>query len=882
MANGLKVITAEDHANQIVCLQLYIKTGSAAEGSGQRGYSHFIEHLTFKATTSFPDNEISFLLPELGGSINAYTEFDTTCYYILIPSEHLAKGIEVLAELAFKAKFTSADVSLEKDIIIEEIKQYDNEPDSFFIEWIQKSYFQSNPLKYPVLGTVTSVRKATAPTLRYFYNSRYNPENSFLVITGDVDTNTVNSLVDQNFGCWQNEPNVIERDDTPAQSGFPESRLDKPLENNGFRLLTRTFTVENDYLAFVIPEITESHPLSDALLISARAFAAGKHCRLFKRLVENDKTAHGIRLHSISGFNPGIAIIQILPVDFEHLPDIIYAIHDEWQKLITHGLTTEETELAKLELYHSWIYDFEYIETMANALACDELTSNYTDLYTYSDRLNLLTPEQIDSCLQIYWDADYFAVYHMGKNRLNTSIQTNIRNLFAQQKLAKDKDIPRVEIPDIPILEFVPFSRKLISKDQSGDFYSGHLDCGMQVILKRELNKPIIGMAMTSPMCQLAEPLTQRGINHFTANLLIYGTQKRNFEQLQTNAIRKGYSLKVNQALETTTFKSKCFPLYLNEMLELSADILNHPAFPVKYLNLIKANSIDYIKREKESPFSNAFNNWVELIFGKDTNLHRSFGNIKQIKSIKREQLVQWHRDWYQPGNFTLCMTGDFDFNQALDSANRFFYTQPAPLQQDSSGCSPIRHHYHYSFPDKREKRVNSGLDQANVIIGGKGCSAVDRESNTAFYVLAQILGGELSSRFYNILREQYGYAYQAGFDFTSTQETGFWICYALCNSADYQKVISLIKGILADICTHGVSPEELASGQNYMLGMQRFDAESLSWQANTLSVLYASGYDYDYFLQREKRIKGVTLEQIRALANQWLTPDNFYSYIEI
>jgi zinc protease len=109
-------------------MQAVVRSGSANERSPAAGYSHFIEHLVFKSSKRFGFNQISNTVSKLGGSLNAYTDFDSTCYYLLLPSEHLYQGLEILAELLSGARFTAQDVSTEKEIILEEIDQYGDDP----------------------------------------------------------------------------------------------------------------------------------------------------------------------------------------------------------------------------------------------------------------------------------------------------------------------------------------------------------------------------------------------------------------------------------------------------------------------------------------------------------------------------------------------------------------------------------------------------------------------------------------------------------------------------------------------------------------------------------------------------------------------------------
>jgi zinc protease len=843
------------------------------ESPEESGYSHFIEHLTFKTTKSFPANQISFMIPDLGGMINAYTEFDTTCYYILLPSEHMSDGLKVLSEIANRADFSSADIKLERDIIIEEIKQYDNEPDSSFIEWIQNSYFISNPLRNPVLGTAQSVRKANLASLTAFYQAQYRPENSFLVISGDADPHIVQPILNQLFSTWL----------SPADNKPDSTPLSADIEKNGFRLFSQKKSIDNDFLAFVLPELIETHPLSEALLICARAFSAGKQSRLHKRLVEKDKTAIGIRLHSISGALPGITIIQIIPAHNSMVSDLIYAFFDEWKKLQRDGLTADEIDLVQHELYHSWLYDFEYIEGHANALASEELTTSYQDLYHYPERIAKVTQEQISKGLHTFWQQEYFAIYHQGSRKLDKCLRNNIIKLFTTSEEVQDS--LEAYVPDclammqaqLPEHRF-PICNDITPIPQTPSpevFREVRLECGMLVLLRQISHKPIIGVSLTTPLSQLNESESNKGINYFTSIHMLYGTNTTTYDDLQTIATRKGYSIKTTHTTDSTTLKGKCFPFHLEAMLTTAADILQNPTLPSRYLSLIKSNTLDYIKREKESPLSNAFTNWFQLIFGSQTNLYRPYGNVTQIRKINLAEIRAWHREMYHPAGFTMCVTGDFDFGRTLDHLNSLF-----PAQTLSSALPQSE--YRYSSSAHREKLVYRHSDQAIVIIGGFGCPAKDRISNTAFYVLSQILGGELNSRFFNILREKHGFVYQTGFDFTSVHELGFWCGYAMCDAKDYTKVRALILDILQDIIVNSVTAMELASAQNYLLGMQRFDEESLSWQSNTLAVLYALGYDYDYFKHREQRIKAVTREQIQYIAQTWMQPENHFTYIEI
>ena len=184
------------------------------------------------------------------------------------------EGFHILSQLAFHSTFSKEDVSKEKEIILEEIKQYQNDPESDFLEYIQTNCYQKSPLRYPVLGNPKSINSARYKELREFYKNRYTPVNSFLVICGNYQENELDAYLDTYFSAWENISKPL------------PYLLDIEPEMNGFRYIFRKKAIGDDTIAFAFPELSEKHPLANALLIAMRYFAIGRSSWLYNRLVE--------------------------------------------------------------------------------------------------------------------------------------------------------------------------------------------------------------------------------------------------------------------------------------------------------------------------------------------------------------------------------------------------------------------------------------------------------------------------------------------------------------------------------------------------------------------------------------------------------------------
>lgn len=859
LPNGLKLIAYPDNANRVLCLQLYIRTGSVKEKPGEEGYSHFIEHLCFKATREFPSNSISAYASSLGGLLNAFTDYDCTCYYILIPSEELMPALNVLSQLACHTCFTEADVAFEKDVILEEIKQYENDPEPDFIEYIQVNHFSKSPLKRPVLGSQASISEASFKSLRRFYDKHYTPQNCFLVISGDYIEQELYDGVENFFGNWANK------------RGLSRYRVRIEPEKVKFNTMFRKKAKGEEYLAFVLSELSEQHPMSDALLLAVRYLAIGKSSRLFKRLVEEEKLCSAVKVSSLSGVLSGASVILTCPIGRKNIARILYVFKDEFCRLLTHGIPPDDMHLIKQDVIHSWLYSFEGVENTANLLAAEEFNGSLHEYKTYGAKILALDMEDVFSVMRKYWQPNTVRIYHQGSKHLES---------VEHFKLSSDIGIitkPAFEsyyaISNVPKPNTVTSNSSSRISQLADGYYAISLSNGMQVLLRQVSNKSVTGFALSSHTSQLCESDTQRGHNFFTSTMLLYGTQYHSHSELMRYSREYGFNIRAIHHIDSTTYRGKCQPDCLDKALYILSEIVQHPKFDKEHLQLLTSAALDGIRRDNDYPVSYAYHKWFEMLVGNKSNLFRSTGNPSDIRSIRMKDILAWYEKWDIARDFHLGIVGSHQPEEIAEMCDRLFTT-------NGSNKPYLSHNVYFSLSDKKKIKQYRETDQAIIHLGGYATPASLVEDNAAFHILAHILGGDISSRFFDILREQYGFAYQTGFDFSSVKELGFWNAYAFCDKHDYNKCIATMKEILTDIVYNGVTALELDNAKKYLVGMNRFDHESASYTASSMSNLAALGYSPEYYLNRESRIRAVSLERIHSIAAKWLNSDNHYLHI--
>ncbi len=187
LPNGIRVISEKVSSVYSVALGFWITAGSNNETEEQNGLAHLLEHMTFKGTHTRTNFQIANEIESLGGVINAFTGKNITCYYVHLLHEHLAKGIEVLADLIQNATLSEEELEKEKGVIIEEIRDVEDTPGDAIHDYFDRQVFPQHPLGRPIQGSVESVAALTRVDLVDFMSQHYAANRLVVVATGNVD-----------------------------------------------------------------------------------------------------------------------------------------------------------------------------------------------------------------------------------------------------------------------------------------------------------------------------------------------------------------------------------------------------------------------------------------------------------------------------------------------------------------------------------------------------------------------------------------------------------------------------------------------------------------------------------------------------------------------
>ncbi len=201
LPNGLKLLVLEDQTLPIMSYYTFYEVGGRHEEPGTTGATHFLEHMMFRGSKNYPPQVFDSTIERLGGSTNAYTNFDMTVYYESLPSAHLEKMIEMEADRVKNLLLLPELVEKERQVVFEERKmRYENSPDGKLYLRMMQEVFAGTPYGGSVIGEVSDLQALTPDNLRSFHERFYVPNNMVIVISGDVDADEVHSLVKEHFG----------------------------------------------------------------------------------------------------------------------------------------------------------------------------------------------------------------------------------------------------------------------------------------------------------------------------------------------------------------------------------------------------------------------------------------------------------------------------------------------------------------------------------------------------------------------------------------------------------------------------------------------------------------------------------------------------------
>jgi zinc protease len=226
LPNGLEVIVVQNNFVPIVTIELAVRNGSFTEGPEYAGLSHLYEHMFFKANGDYKSSQ-AFIsaLSSLGILYNATTREEVVYYYFTLPAANVDTGLAIMSSTVQTPRFDELELDREREVVLGEFDRQESSPFFPFTRAMDSAMWGEHVVRKQPIGQRPVIKTATPEKMRTIQRKYYIPNNSLLIVGGDVDSASVYRMVTKHFSDWQRGPDPFKNDPPPMPKPLAEKKL---------------------------------------------------------------------------------------------------------------------------------------------------------------------------------------------------------------------------------------------------------------------------------------------------------------------------------------------------------------------------------------------------------------------------------------------------------------------------------------------------------------------------------------------------------------------------------------------------------------------------------------------------------------------------------
>lgn len=355
--NGIRVVTERVDSVRSISIGVWIDVGSRDEKTDEAGASHFIEHMLFKGTKKRTAKQIAASLESVGGSLNAFTGREQTCYFARVLDEHLDKALDVLSDIIKNPRFNPSHLEKERKVILSEIKELEDSPSDLVHDLLMSSVWKDNSLGRPIIGTTESVMNLTRAKLLGFMKRNYTTPRMVVAASGNIKHEDLTNKIKRKFNLISNSHK--EQNDWTSPQGKP--RLE----------VVRKKTAQT-HISLGIPIFPYRDKRRYTALVLSNILGGGMSSRLFQTIREKLGLVYSV--YSFLDFFEDAGILGIyLGTHRKNAVWVVDLVLKEIRRLKRNSLTSGELSHAKYQLKGNLLLALENTSNRMNRLARYEL-----------------------------------------------------------------------------------------------------------------------------------------------------------------------------------------------------------------------------------------------------------------------------------------------------------------------------------------------------------------------------------------------------------------------------------------------------------------------------------------------------------------------------
>jgi len=859
LGNGLRVLLFPDTSKPTVTVNIAYGVGSVHENYGETGMAHLLEHMLFKGTPTHAD--IPGEMKKRGIEKNATTSLDRTNYFGSFPSNDTTLDwlLALEADRMVNSFVAKKDLDSEMTVVRNEMERNENSPTGVMFQRLRSTAYLWHNYGNSTIGARSDVENVPIERLQAFYRTWYRPDNATLIVAGRIDPAATLAKVQRHFG-------PLKRPKAP----MPKSYTVEPTQDGEREVVVRrSGDTPAIGIAYHTPGAT--HPDTPALSVLLNAIGDMPSGRLHKTLVETKLAAF------VGGGNSSLResgmtnFIAVLPKDGDLAKAEAELLRQIETRLIAEPITDDEVAQAKRRIANAYERNLSNVNSVAMALTESVAAGDWRLYFLQRDRIDQVTTADVNRVARYYFKANNRTIgrfYPTEKPErveiaaapsADVALQGYVGKAALSAGETFDPSPANIEARTISFTIGEKLKVSLLPKDTRGD----------TVVVNATFRFGTIDALKRSPegAAGAAGAMLMRGSRSMTREQI-----SQRFEALKTNASVWGGQQTAGISLDSRRE-------HLADALALSADILRNPAFPESEFEQYRLQSITGLEGARKEPstivsieLGTYFDPWpADHPFA----MRSIDQTLADLRTIKREDAIAFHRDFYGTAEGEIAIVGDFDPTAVRAQLEALFGGWKAPQPYELVNTA-------YTEVAPRKARFETP-DKANAVLRVRMNLALNIEDPDypALLIANSVLGGgSLDSRLGSRLRQKEGLTYNVSSNVfadsspTGRDNAGSFTIQSIAAPENVDKLEVALREEVSRLIRDGVTAEELKTAINDLLTRRQQDRASDGSVAGLLTRNLYMNRTMAWTEAFEAKIRGLTVEEVNAAIRKHIKPE--------
>jgi zinc protease len=740
------------------------------------------------------------------------------------------------------SSFDPAEFERERNVVLEEIKQGLDDPDRVAAQSLFQTAFDVHPYGRPIIGSEATVRGMRRDDLLSFFGKHYVAHNVTLVVVGDFDAAAAREKITAAFRSM-------------SAGATPPARAVQPPQP-ALRMATSGRDVKETQLLFGFRSPAIGHADIPALDLLAVVLGQGDSSRLNLEVVRNRQLATTASAYVFSARDPGLLVVGVsMPPG--RVDEASRAVLDEILRLGREEVGSQEIAKARTMLESDRIYDKETVQGYARKLGFfAAIAGDIGFEERYFERLQKITAADLKRVAGTYLKIGNMTVFaqvpEARADRQREKADKTAAKLRSVAEAAEGRANTR--------------HNRAITTPVTSDRVVRHVfPSGLRLLVMRDSSVPIVAVRATWVGGLRYEDPRTNGISNMVASLLTRGTKSRSAEQIMTEVESMAGNLSGYSGRNSLGLQAEFLSRHWERGLELLTDCLLNASFSDEELEKERRIILDDLRAQDDNLGQVAFHLFHAAMWKRHPYRLDPLGTADSVASLTRRKVLTHFRRHYGVGNLTVAIVGDVEPEAVIAKIGSLLSgatddeLEPLTVPVDPATTEPA------------QVAKFLAKEQAHVVIGFRGTS-FDSADRFALELLAQVLSGQ-GGRLFVEIREKRALAYRVSAFSMEGIDPGYFAVYVATSPENLDEALQAIREELRSVVDKGVTPEELARAQRYLVGTHAIGLQRKSAIAAALAFHEAYGQGWRAYRQYTDSVMKVKVQDVVRVARKYLDP---------